>query len=51
MRVGTWPSSLKAGLNLLGLPAGLPRDPLLPLEGANLDLLRSTLDELGLLPA
>jgi 4-hydroxy-tetrahydrodipicolinate synthase len=51
MALGTWPSALKAGLNLLGLPAGVPRDPLMPLGGAPLDRLRATLDELGLLPA
>lgn len=50
MSLGTWPSSFKAGLNLLGLPAGVPRDPLMPLNGAGLDRLRATLDELGLLP-
>jgi len=50
MSLGTWPSSFKAGLNLLGLPAGVPRDPLMPLGGAGLDRLRATLDELGLLP-
>lgn len=50
MALGTWPSSLKAALNLQGLPAGVPRDPLLPLAGPALDKLRATLDELGLLP-
>ena len=49
MSLGTWPSSLKAGLNLIGLPAGVPRDPVLPLGGAALDRLHVTLDELGLL--
>ena len=46
MALGTWPSAFKAGLNLLGLPAGVPRDPLMPLGGAPLDRLRATLDEL-----
>lgn len=50
MSVGTWPSALKAGLNMLGLPAGVPRDPILPLGGPGLDRLKATLDELGLLP-
>lgn len=50
MSVGTWPSALKAGLNLLGLPAGVPRDPVMPLSGASLERLRSVLGELDLLP-
>lgn len=50
MSTGTWPSSLKAGLKLIGLPAGIPRDPLLPLQGAALDRLSTVLDELDLLP-
>ena len=50
MGTGTWPASLKAALNLLGWPAGVPRDPVMPLEPAALDKLRRTLDELGLLP-
>ena len=50
MSLGTWPSSFKAALNLQGLPAGVPRDPLLPLAGPALDRLRATLDELGLMP-
>jgi 4-hydroxy-tetrahydrodipicolinate synthase len=49
MGVGTWPSSLKAALALIGLPAGVPRDPVLPLTDADLDALRRTLEELGLL--
>lgn len=49
MSLGTWPSALKAALNLQGLPAGVPRDPLLPLGEAQLDKLRATLGELGLL--
>jgi 4-hydroxy-tetrahydrodipicolinate synthase len=51
MGTGTWPSALKASLNLLGWPAGVPRDPVLPLEGADLEKMRRTLGELGLLPA
>ena len=49
MSLGTWPSALKAGLGLLGLPAGVPRDPLLPLAPAALDRLRRTLEELDLM--
>lgn len=51
MGLGTWPSAFKAALSLIGQPAGLPRDPVLPLAGAELDKLRRTMDELGLLPA
>ena len=45
---GTWPAALKASLNLLGWPAGVPREPVLPLAGADLEKVRRTLDELGL---
>jgi 4-hydroxy-tetrahydrodipicolinate synthase len=51
MSTGTWPSALKAALTLIGQPAGVPRDPVLPLAGADLDKVRKTLDELGLLPS
>ena len=50
MGIGTWPSAFKAGLNMIGQPAGVPRDPVLPLAAADLDLLRRKLDEVGLLP-
>lgn len=50
MSVGTWPASFKAALNLQGLPAGAPRDPVQPLTGEALEKVRATLDELGLLP-
>lgn len=50
MGTGTWPSALKAALTLIGLPAGVPRDPVLPLPEAAIATMRSTLDELGLLP-
>jgi 4-hydroxy-tetrahydrodipicolinate synthase len=50
MATGTWPAAFKAALNLIGQPAGVPRDPVLPLPPADLDRLRGTLDRLGLLP-
>lgn len=50
MGTGTWPSALKAALNLIGQPAGVPRDPVMPLAGTDLDNLRRTLDAFGLLP-
>jgi 4-hydroxy-tetrahydrodipicolinate synthase len=49
MGTGTWPAALKAALNLLGWPAGVPRDPVMPLAGADLEKVRRTLGELGLL--
>ena len=49
MGSGTWPSSFKAALNLQGLPAGVPRDPVRPLGGADLDRMRTAMDQLGLL--
>ena len=49
MGTGTWPSALKAALNLIGQPAGVPRDPVMPLAGADLDNLKRTLDQFGLL--
>jgi 4-hydroxy-tetrahydrodipicolinate synthase len=49
MGTGTWPSSFKAALNLMGLPAGVPRDPVLPLEVEALDDLKRRLSEVGLL--
>ncbi len=50
MGTGTWPAALKASLTLLGWPAGVPRDPVMALEGADLEKVRRTLGELGLLP-
>jgi 4-hydroxy-tetrahydrodipicolinate synthase len=48
METGTWPSAFKAALNLLGLPAGVPREPVLPLDGEALDKIRRMIDELAL---
>lgn len=48
MSTGTWPSALKAALNLLGLNAGVPREPVLPLAGDDLEKLRQTMASLGL---
>jgi 4-hydroxy-tetrahydrodipicolinate synthase len=49
--IGTWPASLKAAMNMLGLPAGLPRKPVLPLDRNATALLRSNLEKIGLLVA
>jgi 4-hydroxy-tetrahydrodipicolinate synthase len=48
MGTGTWPAAFKAALNLIGQPAGIPRDPVLPLTGEALDKVRRTLAELGI---
>jgi 4-hydroxy-tetrahydrodipicolinate synthase len=40
---GGLPTTVKAGLNLLGTHVGDPRPPLLPLDGAGLDEMRSLL--------
>lgn len=46
MSTGTWPSSLKAALNLRGLQCGVPREPVLPLAGEELRTFASKLAEL-----
>ncbi len=48
MATGTWPAALKAALNLIGQPAGVPRDPVLPLPADQVDKVRRTMTELGL---
>jgi len=49
MGTGTWPSALKAALNLLGQPAGVPREPVMPLAGTDLEKVRRTLRACGLI--
>ena len=49
MGTGTWPSALKAALTLLGQPAGVPREPVMPLAGAELEKVRETMRACGLL--
>lgn len=46
-RFGSAQAIFKTALNLLGLPGGLPRRPVLPLEDAEVDLVRDTLKRLG----
>lgn len=48
MGTGTWPAALKAALNLIGQPAGAPREPVLALEGAALEKVRSVMRKLEL---
>ena len=47
MSTGTWPAALKAGLTLIGLPAGVPRDPVQPLADDARARLATLLRELG----
>lgn len=47
MSTGTWPAALKAGLELIGLPAGVPRDPVQPLADDARARLATLLRELG----
>jgi 4-hydroxy-tetrahydrodipicolinate synthase len=47
MNLGTWPSALKAGHRLIGREAGVPRDPVLPLEPEAVATLEEVLRECG----
>ena len=49
MGTGTWPSALKAALNMIGVPAGLTRDPVQSLTPGDEAKLRSVLHEFGVL--
>jgi len=46
MSMGTWPTALKSALSRIGLPAGHPRDPLLPLGDTDLARLDEFMREL-----
>ena len=48
MGTATWPASFKAALNLIGLPAGIPRDPVLPATQADIDKIKRAFDQLGI---
>lgn len=48
MSTSTWPASFKAALNLIGLPAGIPRDPVLPATEADVDKIKRAFDQLGI---
>lgn len=48
MGTATWPAAFKAALNLIGLPAGIPRDPVLPATQADVDKLKGAFDTLGI---
>ena len=45
MALGTWPAALKAGHRLIGREAGVPREPVLPLDEAGIDALAGVLRE------
>ncbi len=47
MSIGTWPAALKAGVNLMGQPGGVPRDPVQSLSGDARDRLAALLREIG----
>jgi 4-hydroxy-tetrahydrodipicolinate synthase len=47
MSLGTWPAALKAGHKLIGREAGVPRDPVLPLEPDGVAVLGAVLRECG----
>ncbi len=44
----TWPAAFKAALNLIGQPAGVPRDPVNPATNEVLDTIKRTFDDLGI---
>ena len=48
MGLGTWPSSLKAALQLAGIPAGVPREPLAPLSRNDVSKLAEVMQEIGI---
>jgi 4-hydroxy-tetrahydrodipicolinate synthase len=48
MGLGTWPAALKAALSAIGLPAGLPREPVQDLNSADQARLNSVLRDLGI---
>lgn len=48
MGTATWPASFKAALNLIGQPAGVPRDPVHAATDADIDKIKRTFDQLGI---
>jgi 4-hydroxy-tetrahydrodipicolinate synthase len=50
MATGTWPAALKAALNMMGVPAGLPREPVQPLSPKDSTALKAIMEEIGVLP-
>jgi 4-hydroxy-tetrahydrodipicolinate synthase len=48
MSTATWPAGFKAALNLIGLPAGVPRDPVMAATQQDIDRIKKTFDQLGI---
>jgi 4-hydroxy-tetrahydrodipicolinate synthase len=48
MSISTWPASFKAALNLIGQPAGVPRDPVHQATPEAIDKIKQTFDMLGI---
>ena len=48
MGTATWPAGFKAALNLIGLPAGVPRDPVMAATQQDIDRIKKTFDQLGI---
>jgi|TARA_B110000091_G_scaffold207343_1_gene245409 4-hydroxy-tetrahydrodipicolinate synthase len=48
MGTATWPASFKAALNLIGQPAGVPRDPVHAATQADFDKIKRCFDDLGI---
>jgi 4-hydroxy-tetrahydrodipicolinate synthase len=48
MGTATWPASFKAALNLIGQPAGVPRDPVLAATQDDIDKIKRGFDDLGI---
>ncbi len=44
----TWPASFKAALNLIGQPAGIPRDPVHQATPEVIDTIKKTFDRIGI---
>ncbi|MBT5384842.1 MAG: dihydrodipicolinate synthase family protein [Kordiimonadaceae bacterium] len=44
----TWPAAFKAALNLIGQPAGVPRDPVYAATDEVVDAIKKKFDELGI---
>ena len=49
MGTATWPAALKAGLNMVGAPAGVPRQPVQPLSAPDAENIRRVLEDVGIL--
>lgn len=47
---GMFPAALKEAMNMIGRPGGFPRDPLLPLNEQEKEVMRTRLGELGVQP-